>query len=130
MLLSSYDMMNTDGSRSDMVNCRFGALKLVDCDVGPWYMSFDDDDVVETGNCDWEMLQDQEDVSECNPVVRKAITGCNNEVCENKGENNKEMKDSAQGELVMVNLFFPRRTMLLSDPNCTHHAVSTRVDCY
>ena len=33
LLLSSFDMMNTDGSGSDMKNCRSGALKLVDCDV-------------------------------------------------------------------------------------------------
>ena len=59
LLLSSIDMMNIDGSGSNMVNCRVGAFKLNDCDVGPWDMSFDDDDVVETGNCDREMLQDQ-----------------------------------------------------------------------
>ena len=66
LLLSSIDMMNTDGNGSDMVNCTVGAFKLVDCDVGPWDMSFDDDDDVETENCDREMLQDQGDVLECN----------------------------------------------------------------
>ena len=49
LLLSCFDMMNTDGSGSDVVNCRVGALKLVDCDVGPWDMSFDNDDVVDDG---------------------------------------------------------------------------------
>ena len=66
LLLSSIDLMNTDGSGSDMVNYRVGAFKLVDCDVGPWDMSFDDDDDVETENCDREMLQDQGDVAEWN----------------------------------------------------------------
>ena len=117
LLLSCINMMNTDGSGSDMVDYRVRAFELVDCDVGPWDMSFDDDDVVEIENCDWEMLQDQEDVSECNLVVRKTVTGCKNEVCEENSENNEEMNDSVQGELMMVNLSFPCRTVLLSDPN-------------
>ena len=65
LLLSCFDMMNTDGRGSDVVNCSIGALKLVDCDVRPWDKSFDDDDDVgEFGNCDRKKLQDQDDVSE------------------------------------------------------------------
>ena len=40
-------------------------------------MSFDNDDVVEFGNCDQKKWQDQENVSEGNPVVRKTVTWCN-----------------------------------------------------
>ena len=77
LLLSCFDTMITDGSGSDVVNCSIKTVELVDCDVGPWDISFDEDDVVKIGNCERKMWQDQEIVSEGNPVVRKTVTWCN-----------------------------------------------------
>ena len=117
LLLSCFVTMITDGSGSDVVNCSIEAVELVDCDVGPWDMSFDDDDVVKIRNCDRKKWQDQENVSEGNPVVRKTVTWCNTEDCEKEGENDEETGDLVKNELMMVNLLFPKRTVLLSDPN-------------
>ena len=117
LLLSCFNTMITDGSGNNVVNCSVKAVELVDCDVGPWDISFDEYDVVKIGNCERKMWQDQEIVSEGNPVVRKVVTWYNIEDCEKEGENDEETEDLVKNELMMVNLSFPKCTVLLSDPN-------------
>ena len=91
---------------------------LVECDVvlgdndeeGPWDMCFDNGD----------------DVVDCSYVTKKVMNEammCNENFCE-KGdqpiflhENPEVCDDDVCGEMNLANLSFPRRTMLLSDPN-------------
>ena len=39
------------------MNCNVGAYDMVDCNVTPWDVIFDDDDVIEMANCDNVLLK-------------------------------------------------------------------------
>ena len=91
---------------------------LVDCNVvlcdkdeeGPWKVCFDNGD----------------DVVDClctNKKVMNRTKICNETFCEKEDqlifshENPEVCDDDVRGEMNLANLSFPRRTMLLSDPN-------------
>lgn len=71
-------------------------------------------------DCDHLFTEDQWDISDGNPVVRKVVADTDDGVdggnCENGG--NVEVNvHSCFDEMMLANLLFPQCTMLLSDPN-------------